>query len=217
MKLYIANGTCSRAAQVIANELDLQPELVHFDTAGRTTSSGESFADVNPLGYVPVLQLDTPEKDRLTETAIVCNYLADLSPESKLTPRLGTLERTKVDMMLNYIGTEIAQKHIPLMRKLLSEQGTEWNRSKLVAAYSRLDDMLSDGRAYLTGSDFSVIDAYVWGSMWHERSGASIQHLSNLFAWKARVEDRPSVQKALRDEAELVAKHKAQIAAAQEA
>nr|WP_134142768.1 hypothetical protein [Paraburkholderia sp. BL6665CI2N2] len=72
--------------------------------------------------------------------------------------------------------------------------------------------MLSDGRTYLMGSDFSVIDAYVWGSMWHERSGAPIQHLSNLFAWKGRVEDRPSVQKALRDEAELVAKHKGQIA-----
>jgi hypothetical protein len=31
MKLYIAYDTCSRAAQLVANELGLNPELIHFD------------------------------------------------------------------------------------------------------------------------------------------------------------------------------------------
>ena len=96
---------------------------------------------------------------------------------------------------------------------MCSSDLTTWNRSKLVAAYTRLDDQLADGRSFLNGETFTVVDAYVWGSMWHERSGAQIEHLANLFAWKARVEARPSVQKALKDEAELVAKHRAQIAA----
>jgi glutathione S-transferase len=49
--------------------------------------------------------------------------------------------------------------------------------------------------------------------MWHERSGARIEHLEHLMAWKARVDARPSVRKALQDEAEVVALHESQAAA----
>lgn len=209
-KLYIADQTCSQAVQIIANEIGLNPELVHYNVFDQTTSHGVPFADVNPLGYVPVLVLDNDQEDKITETIIITSYLADQHPESRLIPAHGTLERVKVDQLLTFIATEIAQKHIPLMRKLLTEFGTEWTRAKLVSAYSTLDARLADGRAYLTGDNFSVVDAYVWATMWHERSGAEIGHLENLMAWKARVDARPSVKKALKEEAEIVATHQAQ-------
>lgn len=74
-------------------------------------------------------------------------------------------------------------------------------------AYTNLDKQLADGREYLAGDKFTVLDAYVWATMWHERSGAPIEHLSNLFAWKARVDSRSSVKKALKDEEDLYMKH----------
>jgi glutathione S-transferase len=49
--------------------------------------------------------------------------------------------------------------------------------------------------------------------MWHERSGVKLDHLKNLMAYIARIEARPSVQKALKDEADLVSRHRAQLAA----
>jgi glutathione S-transferase len=213
MKLYIAQATCSLAAQLVANELSLSPELVHFDVRDRTTSNGQSFTDVNPLAYVPVLELGNASKDRLTETIVVTSYMADQHPGAGLVPTAGTLERAKFDQLLVFVATEIAQKHIPLMRKLLTEEGTEWTRNKLVKAYTELDQRLADGRTYITGETFTVADAYIWATMWHERSGAKIDHLKNLMAYVARVEARPSAQKALRDEAELVAKHRALAAA----
>jgi glutathione S-transferase len=213
MKLYIAQGTCSLAAQLIANELGLSPELVHFDVHDRTTSSGQSFTDVNPLAYVPVLELDNGAKDRLTETIVVTSFMADQHPERGLIPAAGTLERAKLDQLLVFVATEIAQKHIPLMRKLLTEEGAEWTRNKLVNAYTELDQRLADGRTYLTGDNFTVADAYVWATMWHERSGVKIDHLKNLMAYVARVEARPAAQKALKDEAELVQLHRARRAA----
>lgn len=213
MKLYIAQATCSLAAQLIANELGLSPELIHFDVIGRTTSTGQSFTDVNPLAYVPVLELDNGASDRLTETIVVTSYLADQHPGSGLVPPAGTLERAKFDQLLVFLATEIAQKHIPLMRKLLTEEGAEWTRNKLVKAYAELDRRLADGRTYLTGESFTVADAYVWATMWHERSGVKIDHLKNLMAYVARIEARPTAQKALRDEAELVALHRARAAA----
>jgi glutathione S-transferase len=213
MKLYIANQTCSITVQMIANELGLSPELIHYDVFDKTTSTNENFAEVNPLGYVPVLVLDNDQKDRLTETVVVASYLADRHPEADLVPAPGTLDRVKFDQLLTFIATEIAQKHIPLMRKLLTEDGAAWTRNKLVNAYTVLDDRLADGRPYLTGDNFTVADAYVWGTMWQERSGTKIDHLKNLMAYKARIEARPSLRKALKDEAEVVARHKKQAAA----
>jgi glutathione S-transferase len=212
MKLYIADQTCSQAVQIIANELGLAPELIHYDVFGKTTSTGEDFAAVNPLLYVPVLTLDNAAEDRLSETIIVTSYLADQHPEADLAPPQGTLERTRFDQLLVFIATEIAQKHIPLMRKLLTEDGTAWTRTKLVNAYKVIDDRLARS-AYVNGDTFSVADAYVWATMWHERSGAEIGHLENLMAWKARIDARPSVRKALADEAAIVAAHRASLAA----
>jgi glutathione S-transferase len=213
MKLYIAQATCSLAAQLIANELGLSPELVHYDVKDRSTSSSEPFVGVNPLFYVPVLELDNEARDRITETIVVTSYLADQHPEAELIPPAGTLDRVKFDQLLVFLATEIAQKHIPLMRKLLTEAGAEWTRNKLVNAYAVLDRRLADGRAYLAGDNFTVADAYVWATTWHERSGVKIDHLKNLMAYVTRVEARPSAQKALKDETELVALHQSRAAA----
>jgi glutathione S-transferase len=213
MKLYIAEATCSLAVQAVLNELGLTPELIHYDVFNKTTSDNGNFAEVNELGYVPVLVLDDGHHEKMTETIVISSYLADQHPESGLIPAHGTLERARIDQLLTFIATEIAQKHIPLMRKLLTEEGTAWTRAKLVNAYATLDARLADGRTYLTGEQFTVADAYVWATMWHERSGAQIGHLKNLMAYVARIEARPSVKKALQDEAELVARHKERLAA----
>lgn len=213
MKLYIAQATCSLAVQAIANELGLSPELVHFDVFGKSSSDKSDFAEFNPLLYVPLLVLDNEQKDMLTETTIVTSYLADQHPESNLIPRHGTIERVKMDQLLTFIATEIAQKHIPLMRKLMKPEGVEFTTNKLLTAYGTLDKRLADGRSYLTGEQFTVADAYVWATMWQERSGVKLDHLTNLMAYIARIEARPSAIKALKDEAEMVARHQELLAA----
>jgi glutathione S-transferase len=213
MKLYIAKATCSLAVQLVANELGLSPDLIHYDVFGKTTSNGDDFAAVNPLGYVPVLELDNEQQDRITETVVVATYLADQHPDSGLSPAPGTLERVRFHQLLTFVATEIAQKHIPLMRKLLTEEGAAWTRDKLVRAYGQLDARLADGRRYLMGDSLTVADAYVWATMWHERSGVKLDHLPHLMAYIARIDARPSAQKALRDEAEIADRHQARLAA----
>ncbi|WP_243040090.1 glutathione S-transferase N-terminal domain-containing protein [Dyella sedimenti] len=213
MKLYIAEATCSQAVQVIANELGLDLELVHYNVYDKSLSNGGDFSHVNKQGYVPVLELDTPDQDRLTETVVILSYLADrFDKDARLAPARGTPERWKLEQLLVFTATELAQKHIPLMRKLLTEEGTAFNRAKLVNGYTALDTLLADGRPYLTGDGFTILDAYVWATMWHKRSGAEISHLKNLMAYQARIDARPSVQKALREEAETVAAHVARAA-----
>lgn len=212
MKLYIARATCSLAVQAVCNELNLAPQLVHFDVFGKTTSDQSDFAAINPLLYVPALVLEG-EDEPLTETITITSYIADQYPDSRLIPRHGTLERARMDQLLTFVATEIAQKHIPLMRKLMTPEGIAFNGNKLLKAYGKLDAMLGDGRSYLTGEQFTVVDAYVWATLWHERSGVKLDHLANLNAYIGRIEARASVKKALRDEAEVVGRHESLVAA----
>ena len=213
MKLYIADNTCSQAVQLIANTLGIDLDLVHFDVVGKTTSNGEDFAALNPMQYVPVLKTGAGRDDLLSETIVVTSYLADQHPDAGLIPARGTFERAKFDQLLVFIATEIAQKHIPLMRKLLTEEGIAWSKAKLVSAYKMLDDRLSDGRLFLTGDTMSVADAYLWATFWHKRSGAPIEHLEHMMAWKARMDALPAARKALKEEAEIVAQHRTRLAA----
>jgi glutathione S-transferase len=162
--------------------------------------------------YVPVLVLDGG-KDLLSETVVIASYLADQHREASLIPARGTMERTMFDRLLVFIATEIAQKHIPLMRKLLTEEGSVWMRNKIVSAYKILDDRLADGRLFLTGDKMTVADACLWATFWHKRSGAQITHLENVMAWKSRMDVLSSVQKALKDEAEIAFAHRRQLAA----
>ncbi|KAF3934720.1 hypothetical protein ABW20_dc0106314 [Dactylellina cionopaga] len=213
MKLYIAYDTCSRAAQLIANELNIDHELIHFDVVGKSTTNGEDFAAINPLLYVPVLKINDSENDLISETIIIVSYLADSRPEAGLIPRHGTIERVKMDQFLVFLATEIAQKHIPLMRKLMTEEGIQFHTNKLLKAYGRLDAQLADGRPYLFGDQFTVADAYAWATIWNSRSGVNIDHLKNFAAWKERVGSRPAAIKALKEESEIFELHKAQIKA----
>ncbi|KAL6861958.1 glutathione S-transferase [Trichoderma novae-zelandiae] len=210
--LYIAHDTCSRATQLIANELSFDIELIHFDVFGKSTSNGDDFAAVNPLLYVPCLKLDNENKDVISETIVICSYFADQHPEAGLIPAAGTLDRVKYDQVLVQLATEIAQKHIPLMRKLMTPEGVDFHSNKLQKAYKLLDDRLAVN-PYLFGENLTVADAYVWGTLWNSRSGVDISHLKNITAWKERLEARPAAIKTLKDEAEIVALHKAKIAA----
>lgn len=201
LKLYIANDTCSRAAQLVAHELSIEHELVHFDVTNKGTSNGEDFAAINPLLYVrvPVLKLENDNNDVLSETIIIASHLADHHPEEGLSPLPGTMERAKMDQFLVFLATEIAQKHIPLMRKLMTEEGILFNSNKLLGAYRRLDDQLADGGPYLFGDKLTVPDAYAWATLWNSRSGVNIDRLENIAFWKARVDARPAGIKTLKE------------------
>lgn len=210
MRLYIAQATCSRAPQTVINEVGLAVELVLYDVPSRTTANGEDFAAVNRFRYVPVLELDHPRGERLTEANVIAVHLADLHPDHHLMPAVGTLARVRAEQTLTFIATEIAQKHIPLMRGHMNDEGQRWTRERLVEAYALFDSRLADGRPWLDGEGFSVLDIYLWATMWQDRTGVQIDHLAHLAAWTARMALRPAVQQTLADEARLVAAHAAQ-------
>jgi glutathione S-transferase len=91
MKLYYSPAACSLAAHIALEETGLPYELVKVDLRSHKLANGSDYYEINPKGYVPVLELEGGE--RLTEAAVVLQYIADRKPGT-LAPPMGRWRAT---------------------------------------------------------------------------------------------------------------------------
>ena len=84
MKLYYAPGVCSLSPHIVAHEAGIKLDLVKTDIRAKTTENGGDFKKINPLGYVPALELD--DGTVLTEGPAIVQYIADKAPGKNLVP-----------------------------------------------------------------------------------------------------------------------------------
>jgi glutathione S-transferase len=198
MKLYYSPGACSLAPHIVLNEAGLPFEKVKTDTRTKTTEGGGDFWQINPLGYVPVLELD--DGTRLTEGPAVVQYIADQVPQKKLAPPNGTLERTKLQMWLNFTTSELHKSFSPLFNQAMPEEAKKIFRERIGTRFAHVDKHLA-GTDYLMGREFSVADAYLFViSNWASRVDVDLAPCPNVLAWRKRVGARPAVQAALKAE-----------------
>lgn len=198
MKLYFSPGACSLCPHIVLHEAGLDHEAVKVNLKTHQLADGSDYYDINPRGYVPLLELDSGE--RLTENAALVQYIADLAPGSELLPPAGTLERTRVQSWLAFVGSELHKGFSPLFNPAMPEEAKTLSRKKLVERFAWVDDQLA-GKSYLMGESFSVADAYLFViTGWAGRTGVDIAGLENLAAHQARMKNRPAVQAALKME-----------------
>ena len=198
MKLFIQTGSCSIAPQIIANEIGVELELFNVDMNTRRYGDNDYYK-VSTFAMVPALVID--EKRTLHETAVISVYLADKKPAAQLVPLAGTFERVRVMEMLSFVAGEIHQKFIPLLRPFVNDEAKQEFRTLLVRNFAHLDKQLSDGRPYMMGEHFGVVDAYLFSiTPWVIRTKVDIEHLASLKGYMNRLADRPSVVKAMQDE-----------------
>src|SRR5262249_50385104 len=104
MKLYYSPAACSLAPHIALEESGLRYDLVKVDVRTHKLPNGTDYYTINPKGYVPLLELGDGE--RLTETAVILQYIADRTPGT-LAPDYGTMERYRLNEWLHFIATEI--------------------------------------------------------------------------------------------------------------
>ena len=203
MKLYYAKGACSLAARIVLEELNLPCEYVAIDA--RTPDRPEALLRLNPLGSVPVLELDNGEG--LTEAAVIVQYLADLKPEAGLAPRAGTMERYRLQEKLGFIATEIHRGFGPLWRltSLTQNEGAReeirvYSLTQLGRRFELLQGTLSR-QDWILPCGFTVADAYLFTVLgWTKPLKVDLAKWPALGAYQERVRARPVVQSALRGE-----------------
>ena len=197
MKLYYSPGACSLSPHIALYEAGLPFEAIVASTKTHQLPDGTDFYTINPLGYVPVLELDDGE--RLREGPAIVQYIADQAPDKHLAPANATLGRYRLQEWLTFIGTELHKGHSPLFRPTTPEDYKTQVRQTLLARFAWVHEQLA-GKDYLLGA-FSVADAYLYTVLrWGRLVGVDTTGLANLVAFQQRMEARPSVQAALRAE-----------------
>lgn len=198
MKLYYSPGACSLAVHIALREASLPATLVKVDLATHRTESGEDYLQVNPRGYVPLLELD--DGGRHTEAAGLLQYIAELAPAKALLPASG-LPRLQVLGWLTFVSSELHKVFSPwLWHKETADSTRKAVKDKLALRFAELDRLLQR-QEYLADSGFSVADAYCFTIInWAPMLGMSLKAYPHLSAYLERVAARPAVQEALRAE-----------------
>ena len=196
MKLYYAPGACSLATHILLREAGLSFDLERVDIRKKTTEHGEDWMALNPKGYVPALRMD--DGDILTENVVLHGYVADLKPELKLAPAHGTKARLKQDELAVYVSTEIHKSYGALFNPAITDDARKAAIDKLQTRYRLIEQLLSDGRTYVTGEPFTSVDAYLFTvTSWANSLKVDLSAFPKLLAYQQRVAARPAVQAAL--------------------
>ena len=197
MRLHYKPGVCSMASHIILNELSIPFELDKTDTEVGTTEAGEDFRKISPNGYVPALV--TNDGDIITENPAVLQYLADQMPDAGLAPPNGTLERTRLQEALNFVSSELHKSFSPFfLGTVLDDNARKQTEAGVGYRVAHIERSLADGRAFLLGNTFTVVDAYAFVVLnWAGFVEVSLEAWPKTQAYVARIAARPATVKAM--------------------
>lgn len=196
MKLYFHPAACSLSPHIVCRELDLPVELVDVDRATHRTPAGADYLAINGNGYVPALEL--ADGTVITEGPAIVQHLADLVPGTPLLPPQGTIARTQIQSLLNYVTSEL---HKP-MAMLFRPDYAPVHEALRTHVHKRLDWVGSRfAGPYLTGDAFTVADAYLFVCVnWSPWIGIDLDARPVLQNFMRRAAARPAVRAAIEAE-----------------
>jgi glutathione S-transferase len=168
-----------------------------------------AFLQINPLGTVPVLQLD--DGTNISECTAITEYLDNLDGNPTLTGRTPK-EKAIIHMMQKRAESELSDPvgfyfhhATPGLGAALQpfkspewEGRVEWGnrqRDKAIAGMKYFDTVLQD-QPYVAGDTFSMADITVLAGLIFAgfASIAIPEECTALAAWQERVQQRPSVK-----------------------
>ena len=199
MKLYDnAFAPSPRRVRMFLAEKGLPFERVEVDIAAGATGQAD-FLAINPLGEVPVLELD--DGTRLTESLAICRYLESLHPQP---PLLGTspLEQARIESMVLsvmfrlYVPTTHAFRHTHKFWQGRLTQITSYGelaRQQVLDEWQRLDVHLGSS-SFMAGERFSLADIVAFTTLeFGKVAGIRVQPAqSRLARWRDSIAARPS-------------------------
>ena len=187
----LAAGMHPRRVRIFLAEKGISIERREVDAAGGANSTPD-FLRLNPLGKLPVLELD--DGTSIAESLAICRYLETLNPDPPLmgrTPR----EVADIEMWTLRMDHELSQMialsfvHSSDFYRGRIEQIPEvasWARGRALETMNWLNHELS-ARRHIAGEDYTIADivaqcAFVLGKAVGLRIPPDMTHLSRWFA-----------------------------------
>ena len=198
MKLYYSRGACSLTPHILLRETGLPFTLERMDSATHRTEHDVDYYTINPKGYVPLLELDNGE--RLSEGPVICQYICDVARRTDLMPAAGTMPRYRVMEWQGYVNSEIHKTYSLLFNPALDAGVKTVFAASLRKRYEWVSTQLA-GKDYLTGSDFTAADAYLFNvTRWARLVKLDLSDLPAVTAFMERTLTRPAVLEAFKAE-----------------
>jgi glutathione S-transferase len=202
LQLYFSPMACSLASRIALMEAGIEARYhpVHLKTKKVMADDGD-FRGVSSKGAVPVLVLDNGE--RLTETAAVLQYIADLRPESGLAPPAGNPDRYRLQEWLSFVGTEIHKAFLFPTFWYKDDAAKACARERIGGTIAIAADHLANSE-FLVGERFTVADAHLtWALLLLGRAGVDVAQWPSLVDYLARMQARPQVKAAIDTELQV--------------
>jgi glutathione S-transferase len=198
--------------RIVVAEKGLAPQaqFIAVDLAAAEHKQA-AFLKLNPLGTIPVLELD--DGTAISECTAITEYLDNLDGNPTLTGRT-PLEKGLVHMMqkraeselIDAIGIYFHHATPGLSPALQAHKSPDWaarsewgirERDRAVAGMRYFDQVLQR-QPYVAGQLFSMADITVWTALgFADFAGVAIPaELTALAAWRARVGARDSIKHA---------------------
>ncbi|MCQ8240094.1 glutathione S-transferase family protein [Rhizosaccharibacter radicis] len=211
MKLFDRPGFPNPARiRIVLTEkgLDSEIEFVPVDLIAAEHKQ-RAFLEKNPVGVLPVLQLD--DGTYVTECTAITEYLDNLDGDPRLTGRTPR-EKAMIHMMqrraeaevLDAVGHYFHYATPSLSAELRAFKSLDWEgreiwgrreRDRALAGMTTFDEVLQH-RFFLAGDTFSMADITLFaGLMFADAAGLSATpELTALSSWRTRVSNLPSVK-----------------------
>jgi glutathione S-transferase len=119
------------------------------------------YLSINPMGKVPALQHGDAV---VTETGAILAYLAELFPEKRLAPVMGSSERASYLRWLFFVAGPVEAVTTARNEGWLQSQT---HQQAMSAGFGRFDDVLNTllhavaGKRYVCGDHFTAADLYL--------------------------------------------------------
>ncbi len=184
---HFAPGTSSMAVHIALHEVGCAFES-RVLSIHRTETLTPEFLKINPVGQVPVLEVDGRV---LTEVAAILFYLARRYPEAGLLPAGDAFAEAEVISWMSFIAATLHPART---------QGIERMRDVYALADRRLGDA-----DWAVGGRYSIADIHLFRLFW--RFGAKLHagpgEFANLRAHYERMMERPAVRKTIEVETRI--------------
>jgi glutathione S-transferase len=204
LKLYYAPGTCALASHIALEDAGADYDTVRIDFAAAQQRKPE-YLSINPKGRVPSLVTD---RGILTETPAILVFIAQSFPRAALAPLDDPFALARVQAFNSYLCSTVHVAHAHRVRGYRwadEPQAIEAMKRKVPQSvgecFGLIEREMLQG-PWVMGPAYTICDPYLFTlAQWLGGDGVDSTALPKVHDHTQRMLERPSVRKALTDEA----------------